>query len=75
MTETDNTLDRRIDAGIVRAIEGSSHKKMTVREIGIEIHFSRGIITHLQEMRGRGLIMFVTPGEITMDTEVTLACG
>jgi hypothetical protein len=75
MTEADSRIDRRIDAAIVRAIEESQFKKLTVLEIRDEVHFTRGITIHLEEMRVRSLVTFLTPGALGMETEVALACG
>ncbi len=70
----DAVVDLSIDKAVVHAIEESPFKRLTVREIGKEVQFDEGVIQHLEEMRSRGLIMYIS-GHIDMDTEVALACG
>jgi len=73
MIEVANVVDQALDQAIVKAIDESPFKRLTVREISQQVKFSRGITEHIKGMRDDRKLVYYIGCAIDMDTEV-IAC-
>lgn len=73
------TLERSAEAElfdgvIIRTLEGATGNKLKVSELRRKAQMTRGILSVLQDMAMRKLVS-LSPGELGMETEVSLAHG
>ena len=62
------------DRCVISALEGASGGKLKVKELRQKSRVTRGITDILLNLRTRGIVSW-RDGELTMETEVSLAYG